>query len=119
MLGFCSEDVGFVLQILEFAAFTPVRCACDDGFGGIACGGGGCADARACETAMASNNGFCELIVASLLCALCLRAGVAVADDAVRAQGGPLLIFRCSATHSQLQASFLRAAGGCAGARAA
>ena len=43
---------------LKETAFTPVRCTCDDGFGGISCGGAGCADTRACDTALGKNGGF-------------------------------------------------------------
>ena len=46
------------LEELKETAFTPVRCTCDDGFGGISCGGISCADARACETANGPNKGF-------------------------------------------------------------
>ena len=46
-----------IVQVRE-SAFLPVRCQCDDGFGGIACAAGGCADARACEMVQKRWGGF-------------------------------------------------------------
>ena len=46
------------IEELKESAFTPVRCTCDDGFGGISCGGASCADTRACDTALGKNGGF-------------------------------------------------------------
>jgi hypothetical protein len=46
------------LEELRESAFLPIRCQCEDGFGGISCNAGGCADKRACEMVTEKYGGF-------------------------------------------------------------
>ena len=55
-----DEQVALTRRIEELreSAFLPVRCQCDDGFGGISCNKGDCEDKRACEMVDERYGGF-------------------------------------------------------------